>query len=68
MNNDGKKQGYLLSPIFFREEEHSEKNNEERKREKHEAVIMYIYANLSGIDLIESSAYIQIKIRNLNVR
>ena len=32
---------------------HSEKNNEERKRDKPEAAIIYIYAKLSGICLIE---------------
>ena len=36
-----------------RHKEHSGKNNEERRREKHETDIIYIYAKLSGIDLIE---------------
>ena len=36
-----------------RHKEHSENNNEERKRYKPEAAIVYSYAKLSGIDLIE---------------
>ena len=36
-----------------RHKEHSENNNEERKRDKPEAVVVYRYVKLSGIDLIE---------------
>ena len=60
-------QQYLQDSRKERHKEHNERNNEERKRENPEAAIIYIYAKLSGIDLIESSAYIQIKIRYLMV-
>ena len=59
---------YIQDSRKERHKTHSEKNNEERKRDKPEAAMVYIYAKLSGIDLMSSLAYIQIKIRYLNVR
>ena len=44
---------YIQDSRKERHKKHSEKNHEERKRDKPEAVIVYMYAKLSGIDLIE---------------
>ena len=44
---------YIQDSRKERYKEHSENNNEERKRDKPEAAIVYSYAKLSGIDLIE---------------
>ena len=44
---------YIQDSRKERHKEHSENNNEERKRDNPEAAIVYIYAKLSGIDLIE---------------
>ena len=48
--------------------EHIGKNNEQKNKIKYVAAIIYIHTKLSGMDLIEHSAYIHIKIRYLNVR
>ena len=44
---------YIQDSRKERHKEHSENNNEERKRDKPEAAIVYSYAKLSGIYLIE---------------
>ena len=44
---------YIQDSRKERHKKHSKKNNEERKRDKPEAAIVYLYAKLSGIDLIE---------------
>ena len=44
---------YIQDSRKERRKKHSAKNNEERKRDKPDAAIVYIYAKLSGIDLIE---------------
>ena len=44
---------YIQDSRKERHKKHSQENNKERKRDKPEASIVYIYAKLSGIDLIE---------------
>ena len=44
---------YIQDSRKERHKEPREKNNEERKPEKNETAIVYIYAKLCGIDLIE---------------
>ena len=44
---------YIQDSRKERHKEHSENNNEERKRDKPEAAIVYSYAKLSRIYLIE---------------
>ena len=48
---DNNKQ-YIQESRKERHKKHSEQNNEERKRDKPEAAIVYIFAKLSGMDLI----------------